>query len=100
MEASTGWKEFFRNWPDEMPRSGVLVTSFGEQIPFDGFMLTDTLLLIQRKTPDTVGTRQLVLSYQNILALKITDVVKPKVFTAQGFEGRPSKKSARQSRPS
>ena len=45
MDAGTIWRDYFLKWPKELPRRGVLVTSFGEQIPFDGFLTTDTLLL-------------------------------------------------------
>ena len=54
MDASAAWRDYFLGWPKELPHRGVLVTSFGEQIPFDGFMTTDALLLIERRTPDTI----------------------------------------------
>jgi len=92
MDASTSyWKDFFCNWPEEMPRLGILVTSFGEQIPFSGFMTSQTLLLVERKTPDTVGARKLVLAYEEIAALKIAEVLDSKVFLAMGFAAAPSK---------
>ncbi len=34
-EATTAWRQCFQNWPAEVDRRGVLVTSFGEQIAFD-----------------------------------------------------------------
>jgi len=81
------WKEWFGNWPDDLARQGVLVTSLGEQIPFSGFLTSETLLLVQRHAPDTVGTRQVLLPYGKIDCVKITDVVKPKVFSSGGFAG-------------
>ena len=74
-----------------MARRGVLVTTFGEQIPFAGFSTSDAFLLVERPAPDTVGTRMLVLPYEQIAALKITEVIKPKVLRAAGFEGPPAK---------
>lgn len=86
MDTATIWREYFRNWPGEIERRGILVTSFDEQIPFDGFLLSETLLLVDRRTPDTNGARRILLPYQNILAVKITDVVKSRPFQAVGFE--------------
>ena len=81
------WRDFFGRWPKDMARRGVVVTSFGEQIPFEGFLTRQDLLLLDRHAPDTVGARMVVLEYEQILALKITDVVRPKVFEALEFEG-------------
>ncbi len=36
MDAGTAWRDYFLKWPKEMPRRGVLVTSFGEQVPLRG----------------------------------------------------------------
>ncbi|MHB9048371.1 MAG: hypothetical protein ACYC35_20865 [Pirellulales bacterium] len=87
MSAAEGWKDCFQRWPEDMPRHGVLVTAFGEQIPFDGFLLSDTLLLLERHTPDTIGARKVLLSFEQILALKIVDIVKPKSLQGLGFRG-------------
>ena len=40
------WQRYFQNWPKDIPPRGLLVTSFDEQVPFDGFLTTDTLLLV------------------------------------------------------
>jgi hypothetical protein len=85
------WKKFFLAWPADMPRRGVLVTSFGDQISFAGFMTSEAFLLIERATPDAVGARSVVFAYDQVLALKITEVVKSKSFRAIGFEGEPPK---------
>jgi hypothetical protein len=85
-------------WPDDLSRKGVLVTAFGEQIPFCDFMTRDDMLMIERKTPDTMGARQILLKFDQIVGLKITDVVKPKVFSTMGFQGgAPVKASKRRS---
>ena len=92
MDVSTShWRDFFCNWPKEMSRHGILVTSFGEQIPFSGFMTGKSLLLMDRKTPDTLGARTIVLAYEEITALKIVEVVKSKMFLSLGFDAAPSK---------
>ena len=87
-----GWKDFFCNWPAEIPRRGALVTSFDEQISFAGFLTSEAFLLVERQVPDTLGARMVVLPYENVLALKITDVIKPKLLQPFGFEGSLSKK--------
>ena len=79
------WREFFRRWPAEIERRGVVVTSFDEQIPFDGFLTADTLLLLERRTPDTSGARKVLIGYGSIVALKFSDVLKNKSFQAVGF---------------
>jgi hypothetical protein len=92
MDATTVWKDFFRNWPADVDRRGILVTNYDEQIPFDGFLTSETMVLVERRAPDTVGARKVLLPFQNIMAIKITDVVKAKSFQAAGFEdARPRK---------
>lgn len=86
MSQAGGWKELLDVWPKEMARRGVAVTSFGEQIAFAGFSAGDNFLLLERQTPDAVGARTILLPYENIMAIKITDVVKPKQFQAFGFK--------------
>jgi hypothetical protein len=83
------WKKFFLNWPADMPRRGILVTAFGDQIPFSGFLTSEAFLLVERTTPDAVGARSIVFAYDQVLAVKITDVVKPRSLRAIGFEGEP-----------
>ncbi len=82
----THWQELFLAWPKEMPRRGVLVTTFGEQIPFCGFLVSRGFLFIERTTPDSIGGRAAVLPYQSIAGLKFTDPVKPRAVEAFGFE--------------
>ncbi len=83
----TGWKDFFMKWPSELPKRGVLVTEFNEQISFSGFMASEAFLLIQRKSPDSLGARMVLLPYEQISAMKIIDVIKAKAFKAMGFQG-------------
>jgi hypothetical protein len=85
VDAAEVWRRCFAQWPDELPRRGVLVTSFDEQIPFESFATSPDLLLIERRAPDTVGARTVLIAYQNIQALKVVDVVKVKAFAPLGF---------------
>ena len=63
----------------------MLVTSFGEQIVFDGFAASDDLLLVERRNPDTVGARTVLVAYQAIQALKVVDVTKAAAWGPLGF---------------
>jgi hypothetical protein len=92
MDAAEGWRNCFRQWPADLERRGVLVTSFDEQIPFNGFALSDELLLLERHAPDTMGARMVLISYQQIRAVKIVDVVKLKSFQSLGFAIPPPRK--------
>ncbi len=86
------WRHCFQQWPAELERRGVLVASFGEQIVFDGFAASDRMLLLERRTPDTVGGRMVLIPYGNIQAVKIVDVVKIKAFHSLGFTAPPPRK--------
>ena len=86
------WKKLFVDWPAGIPRRGVLITSFAEQFPFDGFLTGDELLYFDRQTPDTIGARAMLLPYANIVAVKFQDVVKPQALQSIGLEGTLTKR--------
>jgi hypothetical protein len=86
------WKKVFVEWPEGIPRRGVLITSFGDQFPFGGFLTSDELLYFDRQTPDSIGARAMLLPYSNIVAVKFQDVVKPQALQAIGLQGMPSKR--------
>lgn len=92
MDVLHSWKDVFVRWPAEMPRRGVLVVAFGEQIPFAGFATSEAFLLIERQTPDSLGARTVVIPYDQIAALKIVDILKMKLFQSLGFETPPIQK--------
>ena len=92
MDASEIWRHCFQNWPEDVGRRGVLVTSFNEQIAFDGFAASDHMLLIERRSPDALGARTILIAYQDVKAFKIVDVVKPKSFQSLGFAVHAPKK--------
>lgn len=94
MEQRAAWKDFFGAWPAGLDRRGVLVCTFGEQIPFDSFMPGEKLLIVDRSVPDTMGARKIVVPYENIAALKFTDVVKNKVFQPMGFDEPPARRGS------
>lgn len=80
------WKDYFSHWPKGVATTGVIVTNYDEQIPFLGFMTSETLLMVERRAPDTSGARKVLIPYENIVALKLVDVVNDSVFTALGFQ--------------
>ena len=92
MDTSQGWREFFGRWPADLRRRGVLVTSFGEQIPFIGFLVSQSVLLIERGSPDAVGARMVMVPYSEITALKLIEVLGTSDLRPLGFEGELSKK--------
>ena len=86
MDSSEAWRDCFRGWPADVRRRGVMVTSFGEQVPFDGFLTSDAMLVVQRSSPDTVGARMVMLPYGEIAGLKIIDPLKPQALEPMGFD--------------
>ena len=87
MDAATAWRDYFAKWPKDLPRRGVLVVTFGEQIPFDGFLTTNDLLLVERRTPDSIGARKVIIPFGQVQAIKLIDVVPTKSLRAAGFTG-------------
>ena len=81
------WRDFFRRWPLELAQRGVVVTIQDEQVPFEGFLTHEHMLLLSRKTPDTSGARKYLVPYLHIASLKIVDVVSAKPFQSIGFSG-------------
>jgi len=79
------WRHFFVNWPKDMERRGVVVTSFSEQILFESFFLQEETVLLNRRAPDSVGARREVIPYGKIEAVKIVDPVQNEVFESAGF---------------
>ena len=85
--SGSSWKTLFEKWPAQMPRRGLLLTTLNEPIPFNGFMTSEEFVVISRPSPDSLGARTVVVPYENLALLKITDVVKSKVFQIAGFHG-------------
>jgi len=80
------WRACFHEWPANVPQRGVLVTTFDEQIPFAGFMVADDLLFIERRSPDPLGTRSVIVPFTAIAAVKIVDPIEPRQFRSFGFQ--------------
>lgn len=80
------WRQMFENWPSSVPRRGLLISTFGESIPFVGYMMAGGILLLERDRPDSLGARKVMIAYDAISAVKITDVVDLANFEALGFQ--------------
>ncbi len=79
------WRDFFTNWPAELPQRGVVVTNFNEQVPFASFLINEHLIMLERMAPDANGGRRLLLPFDCILGVKITDPAKNETFSGIGF---------------
>jgi hypothetical protein len=88
MDSSETWRGVFDDWPTEIPRRGIVVTTLNESIPFKGFMVKGQTLLLERSNPDALGARFIVLAYDAINCLKFVDPLKESVFTTAGYRGK------------
>lgn len=86
MEAADAWRSLFENWPESIPREGLLATTFGETIPFTGFLISGGILLVERDKPDTHGARKVMLAYEAISAVKILSPMELARFQVMGFQ--------------
>lgn len=84
------WIDLFENWPASLPPKGLVVTKQGENIPFVMFLLRPGVLLLQRDRPDNTGGRQVMLDYNEIAAVKITEPTEIVRFQAFGFSPPPA----------
>ena len=80
------WRNLFQHWPASVPKQGLLVTDFGEQIPFVNFLISGTAILVERDKPDTFGARKVVIDYGAISALKISDPADIARYQVLGFQ--------------
>ena len=86
MNTGEYWRAMFENWPSSVPRRGLVITTFNESIAFVNYMMSGGILLLERDRPDTVGARKVMIAYDAISAVKITDVVELANFQALGFQ--------------
>jgi hypothetical protein len=85
------WRDVFTKWPAELPKRGLVVTTLNETIPFKSFFLKGDTLLLERTNPDPVGTRFIVLAFDAIHLLKITEPLRESVLNAAGYVGQLAK---------
>lgn len=85
MAAAESWRALFESWPTSLAREGLLITTFQESIPFNGFLMTSGLVLLNRDKPDAQGGRKVFVAYEAISAIKITAPVELERFQELGF---------------
>ena len=83
----TDFHRILAEWPVSIERKGLLLTSFGESVPFIDFMLSGNLVLLDRGVPDTSDSRRVILAIDTIVGIKITSPIEMARFTAMGFQG-------------
>ena len=93
MDLAQVWKQYLSNWPDGLLRKGVVVSG-EEQIVFVSFLMSDAVVLFERQAPDSVGGRKVILPYDAIKAIKVTEPIDDKPFIASGFAPSLSKPQA------
>lgn len=86
MHSAEAWRSLFENWPESIPRQGLLVSSFNETIQFSDFLISGSILLIEREIPDSYGARKVMLAYDAIQAVKITQPMDLARFQVMGFQ--------------
>ena len=86
MTASQTWDTFFSNWPKALPRKGVLQTVLNEAMPFKDFWLKDGMVLIERVTPDAMGARFVLLSFEVINLVKFIEPLTAGIIADAGFQ--------------
>lgn len=86
METTIAWKALFEGWPKSIERKGMVVTSYGEAIPFQAFMISGGLLLLERDAPDQFGTRKVILPYDQISAVRLPSPIDLPGFEVMGFQ--------------
>jgi hypothetical protein len=86
MHTAEAWRTLFENWPEAIPRQGVLVTALNESIPFRDFLISGSIVLIERETPDSHGARKVLVAYDAIAAVKITSPLELARFQVMGFQ--------------
>jgi len=86
LDSTEVWRSLFENWPESIPREGLLVTTFNEHVPFNGFLISGGVLLVERDKPDTYGSRKVMVAYSAILAVKVTSVIELGRFQVMGFQ--------------
>ena len=62
MHTAEAWRTLFENWPDSIPRTGLLVTSFGESIEFKDFLISGAIVLVERNVHDSKWARKVMVS--------------------------------------
>lgn len=94
MDLTLIWRNMFAKWPDNVPRKGVVVSTYGEQIAFIQFLIGEHSVLLERLAPDAVGGRKVIIPYMKIDAIKTVDPFSNEALIPCGFLPPPPTKAA------
>ena len=86
MQSAESWRSILENWPEVIPKSGIVVTSYQESIPFQNFLLSTGVVLFERDKPNSLGARKVMLSYEAICAIKLSDTMELARYQVMGFQ--------------
>lgn len=86
METTESWKSMFESWPEAVPKQGMLVTKFGETVTFTNFLVSGGILLVQKDKPDSHGARKMMIAYDAISAVKLSDPGELARYQVMGFQ--------------
>jgi hypothetical protein len=86
VDAAGSWKAIFENWPEAVPRQGMVVTSYAETIPFVNFLISPGVVMLERDKPDTLGARKVMVTYTSISAVKLASPMELARFQVMGFQ--------------
>lgn len=92
MTPGENWKSLFTDWPEKLPRKGIVLSSLNETLPFRNFWLKDDLLLMERTVPDALGARFFLLGYDVINSVKFIDPLSESCIAESGFFSEGSRK--------
>ena len=84
-EMSDIWRKAFATWPPTFRRKGVVIPDGSEAIPFCDFVMTDSLVVLERATPDNSGARRVAIPFGRIHNLKYTEPLDTEDFLKVGF---------------
>ena len=79
------WIQVLKRWPQEIPREGIVVTTFGESIEFVSYMLLGTVLLLERSKPDMQNARRVMVQLKDVAMIKVTNPIEIERFATFGF---------------
>lgn len=86
MQSAESWRAILENWPAAIPKQGIVVTTHQESIPFKNYLLSNGIVLLERDNPDSLGARKVMLSYEAISAIKLTDPMDLARYQVMGFQ--------------
>lgn len=86
MDAAQAWQTLFEKWPTAIPKEGMVVTEYGDNVTFINFMVSPGLLLLERDRPDATGARKVMVAYSGIRGVKMQSTMELSQYKLLGFQ--------------